>query len=299
VTFPEPAAPSDAGAGERPFDLYIVGLGIVSVRQITREAESAMRRSNEILYVSDAIGIEGFLADLCPRVTEVYVSTLVEGQGRLAKYNAIAARVLETALDHPPVTFAIAGHPLVFVYPTQQILAVADRLNLRVKVMPGISSLDCMIIDLEMDPGTLGVQMYETTGFLLQQRELQPDVPCFLWQVGTVETRLFTRAVSVPERFHRLQDHLMKFYPPQHRVRVVYSSSHPLAAPAILEFRLDEMHQYADRIHAGATLYIPPATVPEVKDQELAALVDSVDHLRAITRPASHRARQSPAPAHT
>ena len=97
------------------------------------------------------------------------------------------------------------------------------------------------------------------------------------------------RAVSVPERFHRLQNHLVKFYPPQHRVKVVYSSSHPLAAPAILEFRLDEMHQYADRIHAGATLYIPPATVPDVKDQELAAVVDSVDHLRAITRPAADR----------
>jgi hypothetical protein len=75
-----------------------------------------MRRSTEILYVSDAIGIEGFLAGLSPTVTEVYVSTLVEGEGRLAKYNAIAASVLEAALDHPPVTFAIAGHPLVFVY---------------------------------------------------------------------------------------------------------------------------------------------------------------------------------------
>jgi uncharacterized protein YabN with tetrapyrrole methylase and pyrophosphatase domain len=255
-----------------------------------------MRRSREILYVSDAIGIEGFLSDLCPKVTEVYVSTLVEGQGRLAKYNAIAARVIEAALDHPPVTFAIAGHPLVFVYPTQQILAVADVLNLGVKVMPGISSLDCMIIDLEMDPGTLGVQMYETTGFLLQQRELQPDVPCFLWQVGSVETRLFTRAVSVPERFHRLQEHLMKFYPPQHPVKVVYSSSHPLAAPAVMEFRLDEMDQYADRIHAGATLYIPPAKVPEVRDHELAALVDSIDHLRAITRPADDGSRATPAP---
>ena len=190
-----------------------MGLGIVSVRQLTREAESAMRESNEVLYASDAIGIEGHLRTLCDRVTEVYVSTLSEGEERLPKYNKIAARVLDAALDHPPVTFAIAGHPLVFVYPTQQILKVADDLGLRVKVLPGISSMDTMFIDLELDPGTLGVQMYETTGLLLQRRVLQPDVPCFLWQVGSVETRLFTRSPSLPHRFARLQAYLTRVLP--------------------------------------------------------------------------------------
>lgn len=274
----------------RPFDLYIVGLGIVSVRQVTREAESAMRRSNEVLYVSDAIGIDTYLQELCEKVTEAYVSTLREGEGRLSKYNRIAAMVIEAALDHPPVSFAIAGHPLVFVYPTQQILAVAEQLELRVKVLPGISALDCMIVDLALDPGSLGVQMFETTGFLLQQRPLQPDVPCFLWQVGSVETRLFTRAQSVPQRFERLQRHLLKYYPPHHRVKIVYSSSHPLAASMMLEFRLDEMHLHAAQIHPGATLYIPPAAMPEVKDLELAQLMDSLEHLKSITEREGHDA---------
>jgi hypothetical protein len=51
----------------QPYDLYIVGLGIVSVRQITREVESAIRRSMEILYASDAIGIHDFLAGCVKR----------------------------------------------------------------------------------------------------------------------------------------------------------------------------------------------------------------------------------------
>ena len=270
-----------------PYDLYVVGLGIVSVRQLTREAESAMRESNEVLYASDAIGIEGHLRTLCDRVTEVYVSTLSEGEERLPKYNKIAARVLDAALDHPPVTFAIAGHPLVFVYPTQQILKVADDLGLRVKVLPGISSMDTMFIDLELDPGTLGVQMYETTGLLLQRRVLQPDVPCFLWQVGSVETRLFTRSPSLPHRFARLQAYLTEYYPPDHLVRIVYSASHPLASASVLEFRIDEMHLHAAQIHAGATLYLPPVGQPEIKDHELAKLVDSLDHLRSVTEPTS------------
>jgi uncharacterized protein YabN with tetrapyrrole methylase and pyrophosphatase domain len=269
---------------QRPFDLYIVGLGIVSVRQLTREAESAMRRSNEVLYASDAIGIQDYLQELCGKVTEVYVSTLREGEDRLSKYNRIAAMVIEAALDHPPVSFAVAGHPMVFVYPTKQILAVANQLGLRVKVIPGISSLDCMIIDLQLDPGTQGIQMFEATALLLHQRPLHPDVPCFLWQIGAVETRLFTRAPSTPNRFARLQNHLLKYYPADHEVKIVYSSSHPLAASSVLEFRIDEMHQHASHIHPGATLYIPPATLAEAKDTELAQLVDSLEHLKSITQ---------------
>jgi hypothetical protein len=272
-----------AGTPERPFDVYIVGLGIVSVRQITREAEAAMRRSREIFYASDAIGIEDYLAQLCPTVTEIYVSTLREGEDRLSKYNRIAATVLEAALDHAPVTFAVAGHPMVFVYPTQQILAAADDLGLTVAVLPGISAFDCMIVDLGLDPGTCGVQMFETTALLLQQRPLQPDVPCFLWQIGSAETRLFTRAPSAPQRFTRLQEHLERFYPADHLVKVVYSSSHPLAAPAILEFPINRMHEHAAQIHPGATLYIPPAQHADIKDTELRELVDSPEHLHSIT----------------
>ena len=85
-------------------------------------------------------------------------------------------------------------------------------------------------------------------------RPLQPDVPCFLWQIGSVETRMFTRSRSVPERFTRLQNHLLKFYPADHRVKVVYSSTHPLAAPAILEFQINRMHEHSAEIHPGATL---------------------------------------------
>jgi uncharacterized protein YabN with tetrapyrrole methylase and pyrophosphatase domain len=271
-------------ASRRPYDVYVVGLGIVSVRQVTREAESAMRRSSQIFYACDAIGIHDYLAELSPIVTEIYASTLREGEDRLSKYNRIAATVLEAALDHPPVTFAVAGHPMVFVYPTQQILAAAADLGLRVAVLPGISAFDCMIVDLGLDPGTGGVQMFETTALLLHQRALQPDVPCFLWQVGSVETRLFTRMPSVPERYRRLEAHLIKYYPPDHRVKVVYSSSHPLADAAILEFAIRDMHEHAAEIHPGATLYIPPARPAEIRDAELRQLVDSGEHLQAITR---------------
>lgn len=64
-----------------------------------------------------------------------------------------------------------------------------------------------------------------------------------------------------------------------------------MAPSTILEFRIDEMHLHAERIHPGATLYLPPARLTEVKDLELAKLVDSVDHLKSITQPSERETR--------
>jgi hypothetical protein len=55
----------------------------------------------------------------------------------------------------------------------------------------------------------------------------------------------------------------------------------------MLQFAIEEMHLHAERIHAGATLYIPPVTVSDVKDHELAQLVDSAEHLKSITQQSS------------
>ena len=271
---------------KNPYDLYVVGLGIVSVRQLTREAESAMRQSREVLYASDAIGIEGHLRTLCDRVTEVYVSTLSEGEERLPKYNKIAARVLDAALDHPPVTFAIAGHPLVFVVPHP-----ADPEGRRRARPAGEGAAGHLLDGHHVHrPGS------STRGRWACRCTRRRDCCCSAgccsrtcrascgrsarWRPGCSPGR-----PSLPHRFARLQEYLTQYYPPDHLVRIVYSASHPLASASVLEFRIDEMHLHAAKIHAGATLYLPPVGQPEVKDHELAALVDSLDHLRSVTQP--------------
>src|SRR4051812_20143998 len=118
------------------FDIYIVGLGIVSVHQITHEAEAAIQRSREVLYVANGFGLAEYLSLLCSQVTDLSTA-YQEGEDRMDAYNMMTAKVIEAALDHPPVTFALYGHPLVFAWPPFQILRVASLLGLRTKVLPG------------------------------------------------------------------------------------------------------------------------------------------------------------------
>jgi hypothetical protein len=196
----------------------------------------------------------------------------------------MAARVVEAALDHPPVTFALHGHPLVAALPPFLVLELAAALDLRVTIMPGVSALDALLADLRLDPVVHGIQMYEATDVLLRRRPLQNDVPAILWQIGPIETCLHSQAVSLPGRFARLIAHLRQFYPARHEVVAIHCSPHPIVPATILRFALEDMGGHAAEIHGGFTLYVPPAGARVVLDGELVGKLYSVEHLRSVTR---------------
>jgi uncharacterized protein YabN with tetrapyrrole methylase and pyrophosphatase domain len=263
-------------------DIYIVGLGILHPNQITREVEAALCRSNEVLFVERSDALESYLATISTKLTDLATAAYQEGADRLEAYDTMAAMVIDAALDHPPVTFALYGHPLIFAYPPFQILQIAPLLNLRVKILPGISALDCLFVDLKLDPAQQGLQIYEATDLLLRRRPLQPDVPCLLWQIGVVETRLYTEGVSRPQRFERIKRYLLEHYPPDHEVVAVYSTKHPLLQSSFVRFALEDIETHADELHQGMTLYIPAVRQRPIADHELLELTGSVLHLREV-----------------
>ena len=264
--------------------LHIAGLGIQSVAQITREVEHAIRDSREVLFLDAGVATKPFLETLCRRVTPLYEQSYSEEKSRVSAYEHMAARVIDAALDHPPVTFAIHGHPLVAAHAPFLVLELAKALDIDVEVLPGISTTDAIFADLRLDPVVHGMQMYEATDLLLRRRPLQADVPALIWQIGPIETCLHSMGVSRPERYDRFVKHLLRYYPARHEVVAIYCSPHPLLAPAILRFPLEELGDHATEIHAGFTLYIPPAASRPIQDFELMSNLYSVEHLKRITR---------------
>lgn len=273
----------DPGQIAPPPDIYVVGLGMVSVRQITRETEDAIRASNTVLYVDAGFGVHSYLASLCQNV-ENLLTEYHEGSLRVDTYRAMAARVIEAALDSPPVTFAVYGHPTFFVYPSELIRRSAALLGLGVDVLPGISTIDAVSVDLGIDFGTTGLQVHEATGMLLTKRRLDPEIPCLLLQVDAIETAFYATGRSLPERFRRLQEHLMEFYPPEHVVASVRSSTFPLFSPDIEPIPLGDLSGRLADSGATGTLFIPAVSARPFTDTELAADVNDLAHLRRVTR---------------
>lgn len=267
-------------------DIYIVGLGVTSVHQITREAEQAISASNEVLYLDTGVATRRYLASRCARATSLYESSYREGDHRLNAYYHMAAGVVDAALTHPPVTFAIHGHPLVAVYAPFLVSDMAKVLELSVQISPGISAMDSIFAELKIDPCVEGIQMYEATDLMLRCRPLQSDVPALIWQIGNLESRLHTSRVSGPQRFDRFVRYLGQYYPADHPVIAVYAPPHPLMPADVLRFTLGELPQHAARIHAGFSLYVPARSQRPIQDLDLLGRIDSIDHLNEITRQA-------------
>jgi len=267
-------------------DIHIVGLGVTSIHQITREAEQAITESNEVLYLDTGVATRRFLEQRCERVTGLHEISYEEGGQRLNAYHHMAAAVVDAAMSRPPVTFAVHGHPLVAVYAPFLIMDMAELLGLTVRIAPGVSAFDSIVAALGVDPCVEGLQMYEATDLLLRRRPLQADVPALIWQIGNLETRLHTLRVSRPERFERFVNHLRQFYPDTHPVVAIYTPPHPLMPAEILRFPLQKMPRHAAEIHAGFSLYVPAAQDRPVLDADLLAGLDSAAHLGRITRQA-------------
>src|SRR5262245_10541779 len=91
---------SESGYG--PFEIYLMGVGVMSVRDSTREGEDCVKASKEVFYIDHDFGIREFLEELCPKVTQL-VSQYREGESRLVAYQNMAVTIIDAALRNPPV----------------------------------------------------------------------------------------------------------------------------------------------------------------------------------------------------
>jgi uncharacterized protein YabN with tetrapyrrole methylase and pyrophosphatase domain len=262
---------SDPDAAARavwPFDIGIVGTGIVGAHQLTREAEEVIRRSRRTFVIDSGYGIPEYLETLCPEVTEL--GTLYEpGRDRLPTYQRMAAEVVSAAIAEAPVCLATYGHPWVYCYPTTLISRAAPLLGLRVEVFPGVSSFDTLLVDLGTDIALNGIQMYEATDLLLRRRPLQNDVACVIWQPTVVGDPTYRPEAYDVEQFLPLQSYLLGFYPVDHEAVLVTTKTYPLMRSVVQHLQLGDLAAELERAPKVATLYIPPLSERPVEDADL------------------------------
>jgi uncharacterized protein YabN with tetrapyrrole methylase and pyrophosphatase domain len=258
-----------------PFDIGIVGTGIVGTHQLTREAEEVIRRCRRTFVIDSGFGMPAYLETLCPVVTEL--GTLYEpGRDRLPTYRRMAAEVVSAAVAESPVCLATYGHPWIYCYPTTLITRAAPLLGLHVEVFPGVSSFDTLLVDLGVDVALSGVQMYEATDLLLRRRPIQNDVTCIIWQPTVVGDLTYPVKGSTIEQFKPLQEYLLLFYSADQEAAIVTTKTHPLTRSVVQRLPLRDLAVELTRAPAVATIYIPPRQSRPIEDAEmLQALVTS------------------------
>lgn len=265
-------------------DIFVIGSGMVSSLQLTREHEQILETVETGYLLTPLPEVREFVSDRCESTVDLTAEYDVGGV-RTDSYERMVDRVIDGAeTADEPVALIVYGHPSVGVTPTTLLRDRTGSRDLTLEILPGISSLDCLYVDLDLNPLDRGVQIYEATTLLVDDISLAPLTPALLMQVGLVGTRLYSPHGSSPERFLPLKEHLLQFYPPDHEVCLARTATLPVAESEQIRFRLDDLETMADDVDATHTLYLPPVEDRSVENEKFRERSYSERHLDRVTR---------------
>jgi len=198
--------------------LIVVGTGIKTVGHLTVEAIAWLETADKVLYVAGDLVAEAVITRLNPKGAESLSRMYAEGKPRIQTYNEMVERVLECVRSGMLTCLACYGHPGVFVYPSHVSIRRARSEGFAAKMLPGVSSEDCLFADLGVDPATVGCQSFEATDFLANSRRIDPASSLILWQIGVVGETTFKSGIHSLSALPLLVERLLQYYPPNHVV---------------------------------------------------------------------------------
>lgn len=238
-------------------DLYLLGSGIRGTLQLSRETIQAVSACRVVYILHDDLAVHAYVRSLGPQVVDL-APLYDQATERSAVYRRISELLVDAARAAPGVGFMVHGHPLFLVSATEYTLELARDAGLEVAMLPGVSSFDTLLCDLQVDYG-YGLQMFDTTTLLEHGWKPNPDVPMLLFQLATTGNPNVVDGDPDPQGLTPLVELLTAIYPPEHRCVLVHSSAHVLEATERRELALcDLVDAVHDQLWRRPTLYVPP-----------------------------------------
>jgi len=237
--------------------LVVVGTGIRTVGQLTLEAIAWMKAADSVLYVVGDPVAEGVIKELNPTGAESLTAMYAVGKPRIQTYNEMIDRIITCVRGGSLTCLACYGHPGVFVYPSHEAIRRLRAEGFSARMLPGISSEDCLFADLGIDPGIYGCQSFEATDFLANRRIIDARSSVVLWQIGVLGDATYKTSGYDTSSMPLLIERLLEFYPTSHILYLYEASIFPGCEPRIVPVAIE--HLALVPMSAGYTLYIPPA----------------------------------------
>jgi uncharacterized protein YabN with tetrapyrrole methylase and pyrophosphatase domain len=220
------------------------------------EAIAWIKEADSLLYVVGDPVAEAVIKRLNPKAAVSLAGYYEEGKPRIYAYEAMIEHILGCVRVGDVTVGAFYGHPGVFAYPSHESIRRARREGYPAKMLPGISSEDCLFADLGVDPGVSGCQSYEATDFLMNAPIIDSSTQLILWQIGTLADWTYQRYRYDTSAMPMLVQRLARFYPLSHIVTVYEAAMLIQTEPMIAQIPLYALSQFP--ISAAMTLYIPP-----------------------------------------
>ena len=177
------------------------------------------------------------------------------GQPHADVYEGLVEAMLEPVRAGRETCVITYGNPAVFDHSSHEAIRRAREEGYPARMLPAISSLDCLFVDLALDPGEDGLQCYDADRFLTRGTEPDVTVPLVLWQISVVGETVTTSTVN-RAGLQRLADRLTELYGGDHRVTIYEATPFPVGRPSIETCSVAELPDAG--VGGLSTLFVPP-----------------------------------------
>jgi uncharacterized protein YabN with tetrapyrrole methylase and pyrophosphatase domain len=246
-----------ASDADSEVELYLLGSGTASFLDITLRTQDALKRCQQVFYLHDIPSLDEYLRHIAPGAVNLIPIYYRDGRERTDIYRDISVHVVDAVASGAPVGFLVHGNPMFFSLVTRLILARAGERGVRAQVLPAVSSLDSLFVELRLDAGADGLQLFEASTAMLRDIALNPRVAALLLQVGAILDFTSTRQSETVQDVTPLRDYLLRFYPPEHEVTVAECQVELGFSSTLTTVNVRCLQDAASAMNYNATLYVP------------------------------------------
>jgi len=244
------------GSRRKSGSLVVVGTGYQIAARITSEAATQIANAETVYYL-----VYDWLDDIWLRRLQPSAKSLADslkvGQTANECCQTMVKTIMTAVRQGQAVCMAFSGHPSICVDPTQIAFARARSEGFPVRMIPGISALDCLFADLCLDPTTVSCRVFDATRFLLRRFPVDRSSGLVLLQIARIGSPPHGKKdVPVVTGVKALQDLLIRSYGPRHKVIHYQTALSPLSDSTIEELPVSALHKC--EIKFKSTLYVPP-----------------------------------------
>lgn len=238
--------------------LQIVGTGIEAISQLSLGTISAIRSAEIVFYHIFNPVILRCVTELNRNALDLF-RFYGEGKLRQITYIQMSEVMLDAVRAGQRVVGVFSGHPGIFVMASRRAVAIALREGYEAHLSPAISSVDCLIADLRIDPGVHGLQIIKA-GSLLRGR-VMPSTSSHLalLQVGSVGDSTYSFGGFKNSKQRQLFEMLLGLYGADHDAVYYEAPTVPGDSAKIDVGRLSTYFQSTDVKKLGfGIIYLPP-----------------------------------------
>jgi hypothetical protein len=206
-----------------PFDLVCVGSSLSGYHAITLDAVRHMRVARRVFIYALNEDHLAFLRQFNPTVVDLNSTLYLDGAACADTYRDIIDHVLVESRAGG-VAYVSQGSPVFQTYTALELVRRARAEGLAARILPGVSSLECLLAALGIAQPIDELQLYTCRAVAAGEARPDPRTPCLLFNVSVYAAAVVNTRGSRArqERLIPLAATLAAIYPPDHPVSLLH-----------------------------------------------------------------------------